>query len=210
MKRVATVAVIHDGQLLMGKRRDSGKFTTPGGHLEEGESPLAGAVRELREESGIVADPKEFSQVRNETVTKPDGTKIQVFAFRLDLQSKPSTSMSADPDVEVHRWHWVSVPLKKEIADNLHVPMKDNVLMKGLNMEKTAFWNGFDKQAGMLSNVAGKVMASPLAGKAMNAGIRGAQYAKANPGKMLAGTAALAGGAGYMAGRQSTGPRYPY
>lgn len=38
--------------------------------------------------------------------------------------------MGKDPDAEVHRWQWVDVSkgLPKDIAENLHVPIKDNVL----------------------------------------------------------------------------------
>jgi hypothetical protein len=40
--RVSLVAVFSDGKLLLGKRRDNGKWTLPGGHLEEGRGPDRG------------------------------------------------------------------------------------------------------------------------------------------------------------------------
>ncbi len=43
------------GQLLLGKRKDTGKYTLPAGHIEAGESPEDGARRELFEESGLKA-----------------------------------------------------------------------------------------------------------------------------------------------------------
>ena len=37
-----------------------GKWDTPGGFLEEGEAPLDGLKRELREETGLEIEPGEF------------------------------------------------------------------------------------------------------------------------------------------------------
>jgi len=44
-----------DGQILLGKRSDTGQWATPGGHVDEGESFEEAARRELREEAGLVA-----------------------------------------------------------------------------------------------------------------------------------------------------------
>ena len=44
-----------NGCLLLGDHRKSGLWLPPGGHVEEGEDPLAAVVRETREELGIAA-----------------------------------------------------------------------------------------------------------------------------------------------------------
>ncbi|MEV2276992.1 NUDIX domain-containing protein [Nocardiopsis sp. NPDC049922] len=50
-----------DGSILLGQRKGTGfadgQFGIPGGHLEEGESAVQGAARELKEEVGVVIDP---------------------------------------------------------------------------------------------------------------------------------------------------------
>lgn len=134
-KRVSTVAVKHGDHILLGKRRDNGKWTTPGGHLEDGENHHEGALRELHEESGIQLEPYEIRPAgpfRN--IVKPDGGKLQVQGFIADVKKRPSTSMSDDPDAEVHRWNWVDVSkgLPEDIKKNLHVPLDDNVLRNEL------------------------------------------------------------------------------
>ncbi len=137
MKRVATVAVMHGERLLMGKRRDNGKYTTPGGHLEAGEDFATGAARELEEESGIKAPKGEIEAISEpKTVTKPDGEKIQVQPFLYVVNEKPETTMTDDPDAEVHRWKWVDIEkgLPADVAKSLHVPLKDNVLTAALGL----------------------------------------------------------------------------
>lgn len=50
-----------EGQILLGKRADSGQWATPGGHVDDMEDFQDAALRELREEAGIVGkDPKEL------------------------------------------------------------------------------------------------------------------------------------------------------
>jgi len=142
MKEVSTVAVKKDGLLLMGKRRDNGRWTCPGGHLETGESPLSGAVRELLEETGIEARASDLKPISSRTV-KPG---LRVHGFLYEPKGEVQTSMKEDPDQEVRRWHFVDPEKLKD--SELHVPRKDNVLLSA--MEKNAmnyFWLGFEKRA---------------------------------------------------------------
>ena len=55
----AIAVVIHDGHVLLAQRRkapDAGLWGFPGGHVEWGETALEAAVRELREETTVIAD----------------------------------------------------------------------------------------------------------------------------------------------------------
>lgn len=135
-KEVSTVALIFDGKMLMGKRQDNGRWTHPGGHLEPDESPEAGAIREVKEEAGVEISPEDLVHLRSEKVTTHTGKKYLIHAYKAELKKMPTTSMKEDPDNEVHRWHWVSMPLKKEIEENLHSPK--NILLRGLGLQKEA------------------------------------------------------------------------
>lgn len=140
MKEVAKVGIIHDGKMLMGVRTDNGKWTEPGGHLEAGETPLQGAIREVREEAGIKFVPKDLSYLGYKEVS-PQGKKIKVHAFKAEVAKAPTPDHTKDPDKEVFGWNWVPMQgnkLPAAVNKNLHVPAQDNVLHFFLGFEKSA------------------------------------------------------------------------
>ena len=59
------------GKILLMKRQnsgcDDGMYGLPSGHIEEGEDPLEGAVRETLEETGITVTESEFLSVIHRT-----------------------------------------------------------------------------------------------------------------------------------------------
>lgn len=60
-KAAGCIVVNKEGQILLGKRADSGQWANPGGHVDDMEDFQEAALRELREEAGIVGkDPKEL------------------------------------------------------------------------------------------------------------------------------------------------------
>jgi 8-oxo-dGTP pyrophosphatase MutT (NUDIX family) len=133
MKEVSCVAILNDHHMLMGKRRDNGKWTNVGGHL----NPVTGAVREVKEETGLDLHPHLFKHLETRIVTKPGGEKLKVHGYRVDLRAKPSTTIREDPDMEVYRWVWVKLDTDLEhIKENLHVPLKDNVLLTHILKDK--------------------------------------------------------------------------
>ena len=62
-KPTAGALCVQDGRLLLARRKAEpfrGRWDIPGGFLEEGEAPLDGLRRELKEETGLDVEPERF------------------------------------------------------------------------------------------------------------------------------------------------------
>ena len=122
---IASIAVLDDrGRLLMGKRRDSGKWTMPGGHLEPGEAPHVGAIRELWEEAMVVSAPLQY-------IGSGQAGDYMIHAYRADNVAAAPSAQN-DPDQEVDRWEWLDLPLSADVLANLHAPRNVTLALMGL------------------------------------------------------------------------------
>lgn len=141
-KQVSKVAIFYKDKVLMGIRQDTGKWTEPGGGLKPGEDPAVGALREVKEETGITLKKDDLKHLGTKEVMPKDQTKpILVHAYKCTLEDPPSTDVSKDPDHEVFGWDWIPVKAGKlpdSVAKNKHVPAANNVLN---------FFGAFEKSA---------------------------------------------------------------
>ena len=60
LRERATAVLIRDGKVLLVQGPSLGDYHMPGGGVEAGETPVEAAIRELREETGLVANKLEF------------------------------------------------------------------------------------------------------------------------------------------------------
>lgn len=134
-KEVSTIAVIAKGHLLMGLRKDNGKWTLPGGHADEGETALETAVRELFEEASIMGPPMEYMASERIDNCK-DGKSRIIHAFRMDLDRFPVVRTSNDPDNEIAFWDWVPMLPNHDRfkPENLHSPR--NIVLRQLGLQQ--------------------------------------------------------------------------
>lgn len=100
----AVIPINPNGEVLLGKRLEDGKYTTPAGGAEPGESPIKTAIRELFEEAYIVAQPEDLIPLG------PIECKNGKICYRYLLRFYGmNVSSKLDPDKEVKTWKWCSV-----------------------------------------------------------------------------------------------------
>lgn len=130
---IASIAVMNGDLLLMGKRRDNGKWTLPGGHLNPGESPHDGGLRELYEEAGIQAHA--LTTLGQRGVLTDTGKFMMIHAYYLPVDAKVTTKL--DPDEEMAEWRWFNTKngLPKYVMENMHV--KRNFVLNCLGLQKS-------------------------------------------------------------------------
>ncbi|WDZ91411.1 NUDIX domain-containing protein [Nocardiopsis sp. HUAS JQ3] len=102
---VTAVVVNEEGEVLLHRRADDGRWSTPGGILEPEEEPARAVVREVREETGVEVEVERLSSVvAQEPFTYPNGDRVQFLdlAFRCrPVGGAPDASGDESLDV---RW----------------------------------------------------------------------------------------------------------
>jgi len=95
------------GHTLWGRRHDSGKYTAPGGHVKEGEHPVDGAVRELKEETGLDLPRHALSYMGTVRLSHPaNGAPMDVHGYSCSVPSHVKPDHEKDADKEVKGWEW--------------------------------------------------------------------------------------------------------
>ncbi len=128
--RIVSVGVLCNGDLLCGRRRDNQLWTSPGGHIEKGEIPEEGAIREVLEEAGIRLHPSDLQKIGVEKVTSHrTGKEFMVCCYIAELDKKPQFVGGMDPDHEVEEWKWVPVSEDSpELAPGARHAKHDSIL----------------------------------------------------------------------------------
>lgn len=107
LPEVCVVYLIRDSvagpEVLLGRKLTGlgkGKVVAPGGKLEEGESPADAAIREVREEVGILVDPSALELLGTLTYLFPAKTEWSQVSWAFRVQSgfdepRPSPEIDA-------------------------------------------------------------------------------------------------------------------
>lgn len=98
---IAIVPINSLGEVLIGKRREDGIWTTIAGGALENETPEEAAVREAWEEANLLVDKQGLELIA--TKKTPNDKTIHCFLYRTNQKT---TNTSMDPDKEVSNWIW--------------------------------------------------------------------------------------------------------
>jgi 8-oxo-dGTP diphosphatase len=99
------VLVIKNDQLLLGERiysHGSGTWCPPGGHLEYGESPVDCAIRELKEETGLIAKKIVSGPWTNDFFQAEGKHYLSVYMFVKSFEGEPRAN---EPE-KISCWRW--------------------------------------------------------------------------------------------------------
>ncbi len=132
---VGSFVINKKGQLLMGLRRDEmdkGNWAVPGGHLDVGDTLEECALRELQEETGLVADDAiQFSQVE-QPMTLSNKHYLHFGFIIKDFEEKPV--INGEPE-DIERWEWFDI---QELPPNI-APSQREMILKFLKLNKVVF-----------------------------------------------------------------------
>lgn len=95
-----------EGRVLLGKRADVGVWTLPGGIIDPAEQPADAAVREVFEETGIVAVPEVLTSIGvSSPLTYPNGDQVQYLEYCFRCRLAGGVAAVADGELSEVGWH---------------------------------------------------------------------------------------------------------
>jgi 8-oxo-dGTP pyrophosphatase MutT (NUDIX family) len=128
------------GRLLLGRRADTGEWAAPGGIVEPGEQPADCAVREIFEETGVIAVPELLAAV---TVSAPlayaNGDQVQYLELTFRCRAVGGNArVNDDESVEVG---WFPLDALPEV-DQFTAPLLTAPLLTAPLLAGSAGGNG--------------------------------------------------------------------
>ncbi len=118
---LGVLVINQENQILLGKRLGShgeGFWAPPGGHLEFNETPQEGAIRELIEETSLVAKSVLCGPWVNDFYPEHNKQYVSLFMLVSDYEG---TVVNNEPD-KCESWQWIDVdqlpsPLFKPLSN---------------------------------------------------------------------------------------------
>jgi 8-oxo-dGTP pyrophosphatase MutT (NUDIX family) len=94
------------GRVLLGRRADTGSWTMPGGIIDPGEHPADAAVREIFEETGVIAVPEALTSVSvSPPVTYSNGDRVQYLEYCFRCRAVGGQAGVNDGELIDAGWH---------------------------------------------------------------------------------------------------------
>ncbi|HXW44445.1 MAG TPA: NUDIX domain-containing protein [Streptosporangiaceae bacterium] len=98
-----------DGRVLLGRRADVGVWTLPGGIIDPAEQPADAAIREVFEETGVLAMPEMLTSVGvSPAITYANGDQVQYLEYCFRCRAVGGEARVNDGELSEVGWHSVA------------------------------------------------------------------------------------------------------
>jgi 8-oxo-dGTP pyrophosphatase MutT (NUDIX family) len=103
----ATAVVLDERQrVLLGRRSDTGTWALPGGIVDPAEQPADAAIREVFEETGVIAVPERLISVTvSQPFAYPNGDKVQYLDLAFRCRAVGGEARVNDAESVEVGWH---------------------------------------------------------------------------------------------------------
>lgn len=98
----------------------SGRWGLPGGGLHRGEDPAEGAVRELKEETGIDVKATKLQKLYSGKTKTGHGLRYIVYAYALELGEKPALARQKFELTHLEWTDWRTLIKSPETVPDVH------------------------------------------------------------------------------------------
>lgn len=130
------VFIINGSNLLLSRRANTGwmdgHLCPPGGHIEEGETPVLAMVREIKEELGVIVKPEDLEFLCVAARNTPAGETV---AFEFVIRDKDYEFINAEPD-KCSGLEWVELSnLPDDVIDQFEYVINMGVIGQNRYLE---------------------------------------------------------------------------
>jgi len=106
LSTAAGVVLDDNGRVLLGRRADTGIWALPGGIVEPGEEPADAAVREIFEETGVIAVPEALAAVTvSGQITYRNGDVVRYLELLFRCRASGGEARVNDTESVEVSWH---------------------------------------------------------------------------------------------------------
>lgn len=124
------VLIFNENKILLGQRIKSHGAATwgpPGGHLEYGETFEECAIRETKEETGLVISNPQVMAVTNDVFREENKHYVSIFLCAQYPRDQLVENLESD---KVASWEWMAID---SLPEALFLPLKNLFQEKGIN-----------------------------------------------------------------------------